>query len=125
MSKARDAAEKAPQAATLTGAETLQNKTLVDYKETEYALASTVIDPANGSIQYKILTAPTTFTETLENGQSISLLIEGAGTHAITWPTLTWVSALGNTAPIYTAKDLFILWKVNNVLYAAYAGSYV
>jgi len=100
-------------------------QTFKELKETVYTLAGTAIDPANGSVQTKTLSAPVTFTETLESGQTVVLMIEGGATHAITWPTITWVSLAGNTAPTLTAKDTFVLWKTGSTLYGAYVGSYV
>lgn len=93
-------------------------------KDTVYALSGTALDPANGAIQTKTLAAITTFTDSLTSGSSMVLMLEGGSTYAVTWPTTTWVTANGNTAPTLTAKDSVAFWKVGTTLYSAYVGSY-
>jgi hypothetical protein len=87
-------------------------------------LTGTDIDPANGSIQSKTVAANTTFTESLEAGQTVVLLLNAGASYTITWPTLTWVTGSGNSAPTLTANDVFVFWKVSTTLYGAYVGSY-
>lgn len=99
--------------------------TLIEIKETVYTLSGTAIDPANGSIQTKSLGANTTFTDSLEAGQTVVLMLEGGATYTVTWPTITWVTSGGNVAPTLTAKDTLVLWKISTTLYGAYVGSYV
>lgn len=89
-----------------------------------YALSGTAIDPANGGIQTKTVGADTTFTETLTNGESVVLMLNGGASYTITWPTITWVTSAGNAAPTLTANDTLVLWKVGSTLYGAYVGSY-
>ena len=91
---------------------------------TVYSLTGTAIDPDNGGIQTKTISANTTFTETLASGESVVLMFEGAASYTITWPTITWVTSSGNSAPTLTAKDTLVLWKVSTTLYGAYVGSY-
>jgi hypothetical protein len=100
-------------------------QTFGELKETTYSLTGTDIDPANGSIQSKTFAANTTFTESLQAGQTVVLLLEAGASYTITWPTITWVTSGGNSAPTLTAKDVFVLWKVGTTLYGAYVGSYV
>ena len=90
--------------------------------ETVYSLTGTLINPANGTIQYKTLSANTTFTENLTAGQSVTLRIAGGDTFTVAYPTITWV---GGTAPILTANDVIVFWKESTVLYGAYIGSLV
>jgi len=90
--------------------------------ETVYNLTGTVINPANGTIQYKTLSANTTFTESLTAGQSVTLRIAGGDTFTVAYPTITWV---GGTAPVLTANDVIVFWKESTVLYGAYIGSLV
>ena len=90
--------------------------------EDVYELIGTEINPVNGSIQYKVLTTATTFTETLVSGQSIILRLAGGNTHTVTWPTTTWVTG---TAPTLTANDVIVLWKEQAVLYGSYVGTLV
>jgi len=99
-------------------------QTFAELKETTYSLTGTDIDPANGSIQSKTVAANTTFTESLEAGQTVVLLLNAGASYTITWPTLTWVTGSGNSAPTLTANDAFVFWKVSTTLYGAYVGSY-
>jgi len=99
-------------------------QTFAELKETTYSLTGTDIDPANGSIQTKTVAANTTFTESLEAGQTVVLLLNAGASYTITWPTLTWVTSDGNSAPTLTANDAFVFWKVSTTLYGAYVGSY-
>ena len=103
-------------------------QTFGELKETVYTLATTgsiALDPANGSIQSSVLTGAPTFTDSLEAGQSVVLMLEGGATYSVTWPSLTWVTSAGNAAPTLTAKDTLVFWKVGSTLYGAYVGSYV
>ena len=102
--------------------------TLKEIKETVFTLGtsgSIALDPANGSIQSSVLTGAPTFTDSLEAGQTIVLMLEGGASYTVTWPTITWVTSGGNVAPTLTAKDTLVLWKVSTTLYGAYVGSYV
>ena len=90
--------------------------------EEVYNLTGTQINPANGTIQYKTVSANTTFTETLTAGQSVLLRLIGASNYTITFPTITWVTA---TAPTLTANCAVIIWKEQTTLYGAYVGSLV
>lgn len=96
-----------------------------DYlNETVYELTGTDIDPANGAIQYKTLAANTTFTESLASGDSVILRISGGATYTVTWPTMTWVTSAGNTAPTLGGSDFVVLWQEGTTVYGAYIGSY-
>ena len=110
---------------SLNGSEALTNKTLTGYTETVYALAGTVIDVANGTVQTKTLAANTTFTESLADGQSVILGIT-AGAYSVTWPTTTWVKVGGSgTAPTLTSTGVnwVILWQVGGTLRGAFLGT--
>jgi len=91
---------------------------------TVYSLTGTDIDPANGGIQTKTVAANTTFTESLTSGESVVLMLDAGASYTITWPTITWVTSSGNSAPTLTANDTLVLWKVSTTLYGAYVGSY-
>lgn len=99
-------------------------QTFTETKSTVYQLTGTEINPANGAMQYKTLAAITTFTEVLESGQSVVLKLDGGSTYTVTWPTMTWVTSTGNTAPTLTANDVIVLFKIDTTLYGAYVGSY-
>ena len=93
-------------------------------QEGVYNLTGTDIDPANGGIQYKTLSANTTFTESLADGESVILRLSGGATYTVTWPTMTWVTSAGNTAPTLGGSDVVVLWQESTVVYGAYVGSY-
>lgn len=127
MTKARDAADKAPVAATLTGAETLTDKTIQAgvftngyTEETSAANTSTAytIDLANGSVQYLTLTGNCTYTfPTPVAGKSFTLIQkqDATGGRTVTWPaSVKWP---GGTAPTLTSAaskaDKFIFTAVD------------
>ena len=103
-------------------------QTFGEIKETVYTLGtsgSIALDPANGSIQVSVLTGNPTFTDSLESGQSIVLHLEAGASNTVQWPTITWTTSSGNSAPTLTAKDVLVFWKISSTLYGAYVGSYV
>ena len=91
-------------------------------EEAQYSLTGTAIDPANGTIQYKTLGANTTFTESLADGEFVTLMIDDGAGYTITWPTTTWV---GGSAPTLetTGYNVIELWHVNGTLYGAFVGA--
>jgi hypothetical protein len=94
-----------------------------NFSETVYALSGTALDPGNGGIQYKTLAANTTFTDSLADGESMTLRLEGGATYTVTWPTMTWITSGGNVAPTLNGtKDTLVFWKESSVLYGAYVG---
>lgn len=111
--------------ATLTGVQTLTNKTLTGYTETVYTLSGTVIDPANGTVQTKTLSANTTFTESIGDGQSVILGIT-AGAYSVTWPSVTWAKVGGSgVAPTLTSTGVnwVVLWQVGGTLRGSFLGT--
>ena len=108
---------------TLAGTQTLTNKTFTGYTETVYNLTGTDISPANGTIQYVTLAANRTFTESLADGQSVTLMINPA-TFAPTWPTTTWVGSVTSTAPTLVASvyNCITFFKFGGVFYGKYEG---
>lgn len=90
--------------------------------EQVYNLTGTAINPANGTIQYKTVSANTTFTETLTSGQSVLLRLIGANNYTTTFPTITWVGA---AAPVLTANCAIVLWKEQSTLYGSFVGTLV
>ena len=91
-------------------------------EEQQYSLTGTVIDPANGTIQYKTLSANTTFTESLNNGEFVTLMINDGSNYTVTWPTITWI---GGSAPILQTLgyNVIELWQVNGTVYGAFVGT--
>lgn len=74
---------------------------------------------AGGGIQVLTLTANSTLTVDLIQGESLTLHLLGGDTYAVTWPTMVWV---GGITPVLTGHDLLVLWFVNGVLYGNYTG---
>lgn len=91
--------------------------------ETVYNLSGTDLDPNNGTVQYKTIGGNTTFTDSLSSGESMSLNLTSASSYTIIWPTITWISRSGNTAPTLTAADTIVFFKLNTTLYGVWAGS--
>jgi hypothetical protein len=102
---------------TLTGAASFGAEVV----ETTYNLTGTALDPTNGTIQYKTLSANTTFTDSLAAGESITLMIDDGTAYTITWPTMQWA---GGSAPTLATSgySVVVLWKVGTTLYGAYIG---
>ena len=91
--------------------------------ETVYALTGTALDPNNGTVQTKTISANTTFTDSLSAGESMSLHLTGASSYTITWPTISWITGSGDAAPILTAADTVVLFKISTTLYGVWIGS--
>lgn len=134
MSKARDLANVVVPSGAVVGtsdSQTLTNKIITGLvadgaiTEEVYVLSGTAIDPANGTIQTKTLTENTTFTDSLSNGQTVVLMLNGGETYVVTFPTMTWVTSLGNAAPTLTESSTLVIWKIDTTLYGALVGSYV
>ena len=90
-------------------------QTFGEIKETVFTLGTTgsiALDPANGSVQVSVLTGNPTFTDSLESGQSIVLHLEAGASNTVQWPTITWTTASGNSAPTLTAKDVLVFGKL-------------
>jgi hypothetical protein len=115
--------------ASLTGVETLTNKTLGNYTEAVFAVTdgTTVnLDPNNGPIQTWTLGANRTPGQAnWAAGQSITLLVDDGSAHTITWTTLAvaWKTD-GGTAPTLetTGFTVIVLWKVGTTIYGARVG---
>ena len=91
--------------------------------ETVYSLTGTALDPNNGTVQTKTISANTTFTDSLSSGESMSLHLTSASSYTISWPTITWITGNGNSAPILTAADTVVLFKISTTLYGVLIGS--
>ena len=91
-------------------------------RDTQYSLTGTVINPANGDIQYKTLGANTTFTESLSNGDSVLLMIDDGTAYTITWPTITWLTS-DDSAPTLrtTGYNSILLFQMAGVVYGTVA----
>lgn len=91
--------------------------------EEVYTLSGTTpaLDPANGTIQTWTLTGNSTPTDSLEDGESMTLLIDDGTAYTITWPTMEWI---GGSAPTLdtTNTTVVILWKTGSSLYGSSPG---
>lgn len=81
----------------------------------------TAIDADNGNVQSKTLSANTTFTDSLADGDQVLLHISGGDTYTVTWPTMTWV---GGGEPTLTSGDAIGVYKIGSTLYGIYVGSF-
>jgi hypothetical protein len=91
--------------------------------ETVYNLTGTALDPANGTIQYITLSANTTFTDSIAEGESMTLMIDDGTAYTVTWPTTTWVNNAGAAPTLATTGyTVVVLWKVSTTLYGALVG---
>lgn len=120
---------------TLTGTQTLTNKTLNSavfndgYTEEVYAVSGTTpaLSPTNGSIQTWTLSGNSTPTAgTWAAGQSITLMIDDGTAYTITWSSLsvTWKTN-GGAAPTLNTSGFTVvaLWKVGSTIYGARVGN--
>ena len=113
---------------TLTGTQTLTNKTFGNYTETVFTITDAEafeINPNNGPIQLITLGANRTpAATTFAAGQSVMLMIADGTAFAITWTTVgvVWV---GGTAPTLATTGLTVieLWKVSSTIYGALVGT--
>lgn len=125
---------------TLTGTQTLTNKTLTaptvtgavlndGYTEEVFTITdgTTVnLDPNNGSIQLWTLGANRTPGQANWNaGQSITLMVDDGTARTITWTTLgvVWETSGGNAPTLdTTGYTVIVLWKVGSTIYGARVG---
>lgn len=116
-----------------TDNQTLTNKTLQspnvqnpniagEVTEAVYNMTGTDLDPANGTIQYKVLTSNITLTESLASGQSVLLRLGGGSTYAVSWFPVVWV---GGAPPTLTADDVLVFWQEGTTVYGSYLGGVV
>ena len=96
---------------TLTGAETLTNKTITGLKETRSAIAASAIDMSAGNYFTKTISGATTFTisNTAATGSVNSFILDltNGGSSTVTWWSgVKWAAA---TAPTLTASGRDVL----------------
>jgi hypothetical protein len=125
--------------ATLTGTETLTNKTFTDpviigtILEDVFTItdgAAFEIDPGNGSIQLVTLGANRTPKGTnFAAGESLTLMVDDGTARTLTWTDATWggsgVVWTGGSAPTLATSGYTVieLWKVGTQVYGAHVGN--
>ena len=124
---------------TLTGTQTLTNKTLTDPAiigtiiEDVFTItdgAAFEVDPSNGSVQLITLGASRTPKATnFVAGESVTLMINDGTAYTLTWTDATWgtggVIWRGGTAPTLatTGYSVIQFWKVSTQVYGASVGN--
>jgi hypothetical protein len=125
---------------TLTGTQTLTNKTLTDPAITGTILediftitdgAAFEIDPGNGSIQLITLGANRTPKATnFANGESVVLMVDDGSAYTLTWTDSTfggsgvvWKTNAGAAPTLNTTGyTVIVLWEVAGQVYGARVG---
>ena len=93
--------------------------------ETVFALSGTTptLDPSNGTILTHTLTGNTTYTDSLSEGEAITLMIDDGSAFTVTWPSVTWKTDGGDPPTLNeTGLTAVVLWKVGTTLYGARVG---
>ena len=113
-------------ASQLASALDLSSKTVtLDVIESIYAVTGTTpaISGANGGIQTWTLSGSSTPTDSMSNGESVTLMIDDGTDYTVTWTSLVdqWV---GGSAPTLatTGYSVVVIWKQNDTVYAASVG---
>ena len=93
----------------------------VGLTDTVHNLTGTALDPGNGAVQYKTLSANTTFTDSFTAGEAMILHIDDGSAYTVTWPSVTWT---GGSAPELATSGytVVVLWKFLSTLYGAHVG---
>lgn len=123
---------------TLTGTQTLTNKTLTDPAiigtiiEDVFTItdgAAFEVDPSNGSVQLITLGASRTPKATnFLAGESVTLMVDDGSAFTLTWSDTTWgtggLTWAGGSAPTLatTGYTVVQLWKVGTKIYGARVG---
>lgn len=95
----------------------------IDEKVYTLSGTSVALDPSNGTIQIHTLTGITTYTDSVSEGESITLMIDDGSAYTITWPTITWVNNGGSAPTLATSGYTVVaIWKVSTTLYGALVG---
>lgn len=99
------------------------SRSIINLKEVVYNLTGTALDPANGTVQLKTLSSNTTLTDSVTDGESMTLMIDDGTAYTVTWPTMTWVNS-GGIAPTLATSGYTVvaLWKISTTLYGALVG---
>ena len=118
--------------ASTTTTQTLTNKTISGavlndgYREEIFSITdepSLLIFATNGSIQTWTLGATRSPTLYINEGSSLTLLIQDGASYTITWPSVTWKTD-GGVAPTLNTTGVTViqLWRVDSIIYGARVG---
>ncbi len=106
----------------ISGTEGITTKAV---RESVFALTGTsaALDHSNGAIQTHTLTGNSTYTDSILEGEAITLMIDDGAGFTVTWPTIMWVNTGGIAPPLSTTGFTIVaLWKVGTTLYGALVG---
>ena len=99
--------------------QTKNNATFTGSITEQTAVGTDAIVATGGTGLYRTLTANTTLTDGLSEGQSLIYVVTNAG-FTLTYPTITW---WGGAEPTLATTDKIKFEKINNVLYGTHEGS--
>jgi hypothetical protein len=108
--------------AVTVGSITINGEIVEEAINTASVTGAQNLDPSSGTIQRIVMSGDITYTDTLVDGESITLHIDDGTAHSITWPVAAeWV---GGTEPTLdtTNETIVVLWKVNSTLYGMTSG---
>jgi hypothetical protein len=94
------------------------------FKEGRFTTGATTLalDPANGGSQTWNLTANSTATDSLADGESILLHISDGATYSVTWPAgIGWMDNVPPSLPS-NGYAAVVIWKMGTQLYGNYLG---
>ena len=108
---------------TLTSANAMEVSGAIVEEVHTLSGTSVALDPSNGTIQTHTLTGNTTYTESLNDGFSMTLMIAPTA-NTITWPAMNWVN--NETLPPElgtTGNTVVSIWQVGGTVYGAFVGN--
>ena len=104
------------------GSITINGEIVEEATNTASVTGAQNLDPSTGTIQRIVMSGDITYTDTLVNGESITLHIDDGSAHAITWPAAAeWVGGSEPTLDT-TNETIVVVWKVNSTLYGMTSG---
>lgn len=100
--------------------DTITDVTITEYAETTATAASGTILRADGGVQEYTMTANTTFSFDLTDGQSLTLHLSSGDTYTPTFPTMTWVGGV----PTLAANSVLEFWQIGSTLFGIWVEDY-
>lgn len=95
----------------------------IDEKVYQVTGTTPALNPANGTIQWWNLTGNSTPTDSLNEGEGITLMIDDGTAYTVTWPSVVWVNNGGSAPTLATSGYTTVaLWKIGTTLYGALVG---